>query len=46
MKNPQTLGEKIRNRRLELGLLQKDVANIIGTYEDAVTYWENNCVQP
>ena len=44
--NPQTLGEKIRNRRLELGLLQKDVAKIIGVCEDSITGWENARVKP
>ena len=46
MKNPTTIGEKIRNRRLELGLLQKDVADIFGICVDAVTYWENNRSEP
>lgn len=44
--SPTTLGGKIRNKRLELKLLQKDVALLIGVSEDAVTYWENNRNQP
>jgi transcriptional regulator with XRE-family HTH domain len=43
---PRTLGDKIRNRRLELKLLQKDVAELIGVSEDAVIYWKNNRSQP
>jgi transcriptional regulator with XRE-family HTH domain len=44
--SPSSLGDKIRNKRLELKLLQKDVANLIGVSEDAVTYWENNRAKP
>lgn len=38
--NPTTVGEHIRNRRLELGLLQKDIAEIFKVSIDSVTYWE------
>jgi len=44
--DPQTIGEKLRSRRLELGLLQKDVAKIIGVCEDSITGWENNRGKP
>jgi len=44
--NPIALGEKIRNKRLEEGLLQKDVANLIGVSEDSVTYWEKKRSKP
>ena len=44
--NPTTLGEKLRNKRLELSLLQKDVAGIIGVSEDTITYWENERATP
>jgi transcriptional regulator with XRE-family HTH domain len=40
LESPVTLGEKIRNRRLELHLLQKDIAELIGVSEDSITYWE------
>ena len=46
MENPHTIGEKIRNRRLELRLLQKDVADIIGICEYTDTYWENDRAEP
>jgi transcriptional regulator with XRE-family HTH domain len=44
--NPTTLGERIRNRRLELHLLQKDVAAQFGVSEDSITFWENNRFYP
>ena len=43
---PITLGEKLRNRRLELHLWQKDVAELIGVTEDSITYWEVNRHEP
>ncbi|MCA5005990.1 helix-turn-helix domain-containing protein [Sphingobacterium bovistauri] len=44
--NPQTLGEHIRKRRIELRLLQKDLAAIFNVSEDSITYWENNRSEP
>lgn len=41
VQNPATIGERLRNRRLELGLLQKDVTEIIVVIEDTITFWEN-----
>jgi len=43
---PNSLGEKIRNKRLELGLYQKDIAAIMEVSEDTITYWENNRSKP
>ncbi len=43
---PQTLGEKIRKRRMDLGLFQKDVARMLGVATDTVTYWEKGRVKP
>ena len=43
---PATIGDKLKNRRIELGLLQKDVANMIGVCEDSITLWENNRNEP
>lgn len=40
-KNPQTLGEHIMRRWLQLRLMQRDVAESIGVTEDSVTGWEN-----
>ena len=44
--HPQTIGEHIRKRRIELGLLQKDVAQQIGVIEDSITHWENGRYEP
>ena len=44
--NPVTLGEKLRNYRIQLKLLQKDVAGLLGVSEDTITFWENNRVKP
>lgn len=44
--NPKTLGQKLRNRRLEKGLLQKNVAELIGVTEDCLTLWENGHSKP
>lgn len=44
--NPTTLGEKIRNRRLKLSLLQKDIAPLLGTVEEAIYRWETNKNEP
>lgn len=44
--NPVTLGEKLRNRRLELGLSQGQVAKILETDLQYVYAWENNHNKP
>jgi transcriptional regulator with XRE-family HTH domain len=41
-KAPKTLGEHVRERRLQLGLLQREVAEQIGVGEVTVTHWETN----
>jgi transcriptional regulator with XRE-family HTH domain len=41
-----TLGDHIRKRRLDLGLLQKEVALTLGVTESAITNWELNRVTP
>ena len=41
-----TLGDHIRRKRLDLGLLQKDVARIINTTTDTIWNWENNYATP
>ena len=45
-KSLTTLGDHIRKHRLDLGLLQKDVAVTLGVTESAVTNWELNRVTP
>jgi site-specific DNA recombinase len=46
VENPVTIGQKIRNRRLELRLLQKDVAAMFNVVEDTITLWENERSKP
>lgn len=46
VKDPQTVGQHIRNKRIQTQLLQKDVAKIIGVSEDCITYWENGRSEP
>lgn len=43
---PQTWGDRIRRRRLELGLLQRDAAEQIGCSTSSVTSWERNRAKP
>lgn len=40
------LGDHIRRRRLDLGLLQKDVAGQIGVHEQTIHHWEANETAP
>ena len=40
--HPSTIGEKLYNRRLELGLLQSEMAKIFDVCSDTITNWENN----
>jgi transcriptional regulator with XRE-family HTH domain len=41
-----TLGDHLRARRLDLGLLQKQVADEIGVDETSIYNWESNRVEP
>jgi len=43
---PKTLGDHIRKRRLDLNLLQKDVAGIIGVVQETVWNWEKGATNP
>ena len=43
--NPVTIGDHIRKRRMDLGLLQREVAEIIGVTESSVWNWEHR-VEP
>jgi DNA-binding XRE family transcriptional regulator len=42
----ETLGDHLRKRRLDLGLLQKEVGSIIGVDETTIYNWENNRASP
>ena len=43
---PKTLGDKIRNRRIELQLTIQQLARLLKVTEEAVVYWEYNRGQP
>ncbi len=43
---PKTLGDHLRKRRLDLKLLQKEVAQNLGVGESSVYNWENNLTKP
>ena len=45
-KELNTLGDHIRAKRLDLGLLQREVAGIIGVTTDTITNWEKNRNKP
>jgi DNA-binding transcriptional regulator YiaG len=45
-KEVKTMGDAIRKRRLDLGLLQKDVAKIIGCDKTSVLNWEKGHTHP
>lgn len=42
----KTIGDHIRKKRLESGLLQKHVAAQLSVTEESITNWENNNTQP
>jgi DNA-binding transcriptional regulator YiaG len=41
-----TLGDHIRNRRLDLSLFQKQVADQLAVSEDTISNWEGNTTSP
>lgn len=43
---PQTLGEQIQRRRLELGLSQKEVGEVLGVTSFTVLNWEKGKTMP
>jgi DNA-binding XRE family transcriptional regulator len=43
---PRTIGEKIKKKRLDMGLFQKDVAKIIGVDVNTITLWEKGRCKP
>ena len=45
-KHLKTLGDHLRKRRLDLGLLQKEVAEQLGVDTASIVNWESNEVQP
>ena len=45
-KKPETLGDHLRKKRLDLGLLQKEVAERIGVHKATIYNWETNRKSP
>jgi len=45
-REPKTLGDHLRKRRLDLGLLQKEAAAKLGVDVKTVTNWERQRTQP
>jgi ribosome-binding protein aMBF1 (putative translation factor) len=45
-KELKTLGDRIRMRRLDLGLRQRDVAQLLGVHVTTVTNWEVGRSEP
>ena len=45
-KTLRTVGNHLRKRRLDLNLLQKDIAERLGAHEATVNSWENNLRSP
>jgi DNA-binding XRE family transcriptional regulator len=45
-KEPQTVGEHIKRRRLELHLFQSDLAKKLGVNVQSIRNWEKNTYQP
>ena len=43
---PKTLGERIKKKRMDMGLFQKDIARIIGISTDTITNWEKGRTEP
>jgi transcriptional regulator with XRE-family HTH domain len=44
--NPQTLGEHLKKRRRELGLLQREAAERMGISRDTYVNWERGKTEP
>lgn len=45
-KSLETIGDHLRKRRLDLGLLQREVALLLGSTECSVYLWETNRTSP
>ena len=46
IENPKTIGEKIFNRRLELGLIQADIARRMDVCIETIANWETGRGEP
>jgi DNA-binding transcriptional regulator YiaG len=45
-RNPKTIGEQIKKKRMDMGLYQKDISKILNVSEDTITGWENGRSSP
>ena len=45
-KNPVTIGEHLKKRRLDLKMKQPEVAKIIGVCSNVISRWETNREKP
>ena len=45
-KNPKTLGEQIRKKRMDLGLTMRELAEKLGVTETTVYNWEVRNIKP
>jgi ribosome-binding protein aMBF1 (putative translation factor) len=45
-KNPQNFGQRLRKKRMDLGLTMKEVADKIGVTESTVSNWERRNIRP
>jgi len=45
-KAPTTLGDHLRKKRLDMGLLQREVAVLLGVHASTINNWENNLRDP
>lgn len=43
---PKTIGEKLKKKRLDMGLYQKDVAKMLDVDVNTVTNWEKGRCRP
>jgi DNA-binding transcriptional regulator YiaG len=44
--NPQTLGAHLKKRRLQVSLLQREAADMLGVSTDTVVNWEKDRTEP
>lgn len=44
--NPETIGEQLRKKRIDRGLSQAELAEILQVSTDCITYWESNRSNP
>jgi ribosome-binding protein aMBF1 (putative translation factor) len=45
-KNPKNFGEKIRKKRMDLGLTMREIAEKVGVSETTVYNWETRNIRP